>query len=55
MDDLIGDVYMAEANSLGNARCNREFYQCLETGYKDTEIRSGWQSTGNPRIPLPLP
>ena len=24
----------------------REFYQCLETGYKDTEIRRGWQSTG---------
>ena len=24
----------------------QEFYQCLETGYKDTEIRRGWQSTG---------
>ena len=24
----------------------QEFYQCLETGYEDTEIRSGWQSTG---------
>ena len=24
----------------------QEFYQCLETGYNDTEIRSGWQSTG---------
>ena len=24
----------------------QEYYQCLETGYNDTEIRSGWQSTG---------
>ena len=23
----------------------KELYQCLKTGYKDTEIRSGWQST----------
>ena len=28
------------------ARDGQEYYQCLETGYKDTEIRSGWQSTG---------
>ena len=25
----------------------QEFYQCLVTGYKDIEIRSGWQSTGS--------
>ena len=24
----------------------QEFYQCLETGYKDTGTRRGWQSTG---------
>ena len=24
----------------------QEFYQCLVTGYKDTYIQSGWQSTG---------
>ena len=44
------EKYRNRLKKMERARLDRsyyqEFYQCLETGSKDTGIRSGWQSNG---------